>query len=205
MMRELEGMQQQQSPNAYSQRHHQSHGHAPSSGPYVPQSAVPSQNGKLSSHAHEFWFPECRNCPCCKGFKHGCDCCKASGVDTCKNASCIDGVFESQVNAELATRSANAPPAPAPAAAPAANTKPSGMIVTPPAGPAEFCKYEKTPGGCRFGAGCRFVHANPPAANAGYGGNAYPPAGGNTGGATKCSYFARGNCQYGDNCRFAHY
>jgi hypothetical protein len=132
-------------------------------------------------------------------------------VDTCKNASCIDGVFESQVNAELATRTANAPPAPAPASVPAAtaapsapaantNTKPSGMIVTPPAGPAEFCKYEKTPGGCRFGAGCRFVHANPPSpAGGGYGGGA--PAGG----ATKCSYFARGNCQYGDNCRFAHY
>ena len=29
--------------------------------------SLPSQNGRLSSHAAEFWFPECRNCSCCKG------------------------------------------------------------------------------------------------------------------------------------------
>lgn len=32
-------------------------------------------------HAAEFWFPECRECTCCRGYKHGCTCgglCKCS-------------------------------------------------------------------------------------------------------------------------------
>lgn len=28
----------------------------------------------LARHAAEFWFPECRDCACCNGFKHGCPC-----------------------------------------------------------------------------------------------------------------------------------
>lgn len=28
----------------------------------------------LQKHAQEFWFPESRDCTCCKGFKHGCRC-----------------------------------------------------------------------------------------------------------------------------------
>lgn len=58
------------------------------SGAFLPPGAVPSQNGVLSKHAAEFWFPESRNCPCCNGFKHGCGCCKG-GIDTCTNASCL--------------------------------------------------------------------------------------------------------------------
>lgn len=58
------------------------------SGGYLPPGAVPSQNGVLSKHAAEFWFPEARNCTCCSGFKHGCGCCKG-GVDTCTNPSCL--------------------------------------------------------------------------------------------------------------------
>mmetsp|Transcript_41118 Transcript_41118/g.63332 ORF Transcript_41118/g.63332 Transcript_41118/m.63332 type:complete len:153 (+) Transcript_41118:161-619(+) len=38
----------------------------------------------LAKHAAEFWFPECRNCTCCNGFKHGCQCAAANGgVCTC--------------------------------------------------------------------------------------------------------------------------
>jgi hypothetical protein len=66
-------------------------------GAYVPAAAVPQQNGKLTDNAGEFWFPECRNCPCCKGFKHGCACC-VEGIDTCSNAACVDGAFADQVN-----------------------------------------------------------------------------------------------------------
>jgi hypothetical protein len=33
--------------------------------------ALPSH---LAAHAAEFWFPECRDCSCCNGFKHGCTC-----------------------------------------------------------------------------------------------------------------------------------
>ena len=192
----------------HQQQQYDNHGHgrnAPSSGPFVPQAAVPTQNGKLSSFAGEFWFPECRNCPCCKGFKHGCGCCKG-GVTTCKDASCIDGAFENQVNAELATRPvvASAPaaaPASAPSSAPAhGGAKSYGAPAA--AGGDNFCKFEKSPGGCRFGAGCRFQHMN---ANGGAP-SQYPSAqqgGGNA--PTKCTFFARGNCQFGDACRFAHY
>ena len=35
---------------------------------------MPYINGKLSSHASEFWFPSSSTCICCAGFKHGCIC-----------------------------------------------------------------------------------------------------------------------------------
>lgn len=55
----------------------------------VPDGATPSQGGVLTAHAAEFWFPECRNCSCCKGFKHGCDCCKrGDGVTFCHEEGC---------------------------------------------------------------------------------------------------------------------
>jgi hypothetical protein len=44
--------------------------------------------GQLSAHAAEFWFPESRNCNCCKGFKHGCSCVKG-GVIQCQ--VCLPG------------------------------------------------------------------------------------------------------------------
>ena len=56
-------------------------------GGVLPPGAVPSQNGVLSSHAAEFWFPECRDCPCCKGFKHGCQC-RTANVTTCQDPAC---------------------------------------------------------------------------------------------------------------------
>ena len=189
------------SPN-YGQKNFQQ-GHAPNSGPYVPASAVPTQNGKLSSHAHEFWFPECRNCPCCKGFKHGCDC-RKTGSDTCRDPACVDGAFESQVSAELATRTNNTTVAAAPA--PQAGAAPAGSAPTAAATGGDTCKYEKAPGGCRFGAGCRFKHSSPASvggAHAAAGVGNFPAA--PTAGATKCMFFARGNCQYGDNCRFSHF
>ena len=200
------------SPGGYGghQQQQQYHGHgrgAASSGAFVPQAAVPTQNGKLSSFAGEFWFPECRNCPCCKGFKHGCNCCKSGGVTTCKDPSCVDGAFESQVNTELASRPAPAASTSAPSSAPApqSGAKSSYAPATSSGGGDNFCKFEKSPGGCRFGAGCRFQHANVNGGGAPQ--YAAPQGGGGAGGngPQKCSFFARGNCQYGDACRFAHY
>lgn len=204
-MADAEGMAMN-SPGGYGGHYQQqnNHGHSrgpANSGPFVPQAAVPTQNGKLSSFAGEFWFPECRNCPCCKGFKHGCDCCKSGGVTTCKDANCIDGAFETQVNAELATRPAPAATSSASAAPSSGPTHGGAKNSNPPAstGGDNLCKFEKSPGGCRFGASCRFQHANP---NGGA-----PQFSAQQGGAgpAKCSFFARGNCQYGDACRFAHY
>ena len=31
-----------------------------------------------------------RNCPCCKGFKYGCNCCKSAGVNTCRDPNCMN-------------------------------------------------------------------------------------------------------------------
>ena len=33
----------------------------------------------MAKHAAEFWFPECRDCMCCQGFKHGCMCAASNG------------------------------------------------------------------------------------------------------------------------------
>eukprot|EP00603_Paraphysomonas_imperforata_P015838 CAMPEP_0114461198 /NCGR_PEP_ID=MMETSP0104-20121206/6148_1 /TAXON_ID=37642 ORGANISM="Paraphysomonas imperforata, Strain PA2" /NCGR_SAMPLE_ID=MMETSP0104 /ASSEMBLY_ACC=CAM_ASM_000202 /LENGTH=316 /DNA_ID=CAMNT_0001633955 /DNA_START=229 /DNA_END=1179 /DNA_ORIENTATION=+ len=43
-------------------------------------------NGQLTKAAAEFWFPECRECSCCKGFKHGCSCCQGA-VSMCSCAA----------------------------------------------------------------------------------------------------------------------
>ena len=42
-------------------------------------------------HSAELWFAECRNCPCCQGFKHGCMMCASKfGSFTCMCvATCI--------------------------------------------------------------------------------------------------------------------
>jgi len=48
---------------------------------------VPYDERSLTKYANEFWFPECRNCICCEGFKHGCKCC-VNGVIACTDAFC---------------------------------------------------------------------------------------------------------------------
>ena len=47
---------------------------------------VSKQSSNLPAHAHELWFPECRDCSCCAGMKHGCACC-AGSVNTCTHCS----------------------------------------------------------------------------------------------------------------------
>lgn len=186
-------------------------------GAFVPSGALPQQNGKLSQFAGEFWFPEARNCTCCKGFKHGCGCC-VGGVDTCRDPNCIDDAFKSQVSQELANRPpSNIPPAPPASYGPASGSGRSNSGAG--GGAPNYCKFESSPGGCRYGSGCRFVHRNPPAQGGGmslpspqygYAGGALGSAGsaGNMSptstSTTKCIYFARGHCQFGDNCRFLH-
>jgi hypothetical protein len=202
------------SPGAYTGNKGGFGGNSSGGGAYVPQAAVPTQNGKLSQYAGEFWFPECRNCTCCKGYKHGCDCCKNSGgaVDTCTNANCVDGAFATQVSEELARRPAAAVAPASASAAPAAASGPITHTQSAPRAPAaasagaggggggDLCKFESAPGGCRFGASCRFKHSFSPAPS--YNGGA--PAGAGAGGPPKCVFFAQGKCQYGDGCRFSH-
>ena len=45
--------------------------------------------------AHEYWYPECADCGCCKGYKYGCVCvqggvnamCKCTSVTRCANGA----------------------------------------------------------------------------------------------------------------------
>ena len=188
-------------------------------GSYLPPGAVPRQNGVLSVHAKEFWFPECRNCPCCKGFKHGCDCC-VGGVDTCAKEDCINTEFATQVATDLASRapevvsegSDSAIASGAAAAASIANelgnltvkspAAPSGQNThtassgggSASAGGSDVCKFFAS-GGCRFGDSCRFKHVGTPA---------HIPAPASTGAKQICPFFLNSQCQYGDSCRKSH-
>eukprot|EP00547_Thalassionema_nitzschioides_P005236 CAMPEP_0194218604 /NCGR_PEP_ID=MMETSP0156-20130528/24135_1 /TAXON_ID=33649 /ORGANISM="Thalassionema nitzschioides, Strain L26-B" /LENGTH=151 /DNA_ID=CAMNT_0038948015 /DNA_START=221 /DNA_END=676 /DNA_ORIENTATION=+ len=94
------------------------------------EAALPSH---LVKHAAEFWFPECRDCACCKGYKFGCPNCCAT-KEYC-SACC-----------------GNEPPPPiqAQSQSPAQCT---------PAKPS-LCKFYASPSGCRFGDKCRFTHAS---------------------------------------------
>lgn len=114
-------------------------------GPGVSQGAgVSGLPSHLARHANEFWFPESRDCTCCKGFKHGCQCATTFG-DACR--VCSTG------------------PLPSPAMS---LQSPSGGRATPVshssagrgAGQSrrQVCKFFNSPGGCRFGDSCRFVH-----------------------------------------------
>jgi hypothetical protein len=85
------------------------------------------------NHAAEFWFPECRDCACCKGYKHGCSC---GGVCKCsqKSEGCVSSLSDATNNAFVHTGS-NQQTLPVKAA----------------------CKFYQS-GNCRFGQSCRFSH-----------------------------------------------
>lgn len=78
-------------------------------GATVPAGAMPTMNGKLTKAAAEFWFPECRDCECCKGFKHGCSCCSKQGVAVC---SCASGEEDAAAKQEQGQGLAGLPPPP---------------------------------------------------------------------------------------------
>mmetsp|Transcript_25491 Transcript_25491/g.46041 ORF Transcript_25491/g.46041 Transcript_25491/m.46041 type:complete len:186 (+) Transcript_25491:97-654(+) len=48
----------------------------------------------LANKAAEFWFPECRDCTCCNGFKHGCGC---GGLCTCSGGVKVESSSSSVV------------------------------------------------------------------------------------------------------------
>lgn len=100
---------------------------------------MPSQQQRvvLPPHAEEFWFPECRECTCCKGYKHGCKiCCTTKGMQSC---SCVgDGAPALTIGGGAPTYHRSSPP----------------KQKTAP-----LCKFFTSPGGCRFGAKCRFAHS----------------------------------------------
>lgn len=85
----------------------------------------------LASQAAEFWFPECRDCVCCKGYKHGCSCgglCKCSGGPTSGEATSLGAASAPQTTY---------------------NTKQQGKKMP--------CRFFQS-GSCKFGDKCRFSH-----------------------------------------------
>mmetsp|Transcript_10999 Transcript_10999/g.16558 ORF Transcript_10999/g.16558 Transcript_10999/m.16558 type:complete len:408 (-) Transcript_10999:189-1412(-) len=167
----------------------------------LPIGATPSRNGVLSPHAAEFWFPESRQCPCCKGFKHGCSC-RSRGVDTCMDPACTDPNAQQSVASKES--SAAAPVAPSSTANPAETTSYAGSyIIEPPrevyptsaveySPKVEYCRFESSASGCRNGSTCRFPHRGFTDSN--FNQQRPPP----------CSYFMIGKCEYGDSCKFSH-
>ena len=153
---------------------------------YVPAGAMPvGANGALSPQAAEFWFPECRDCTCCKGFKYGCDC-RSRGATHCEDPSCAGIVGGNPPNARI---------------------EPSGG----PAQPTEVapCIYFRM-GTCKFGDSCRFRHVRDEAASASspvmckfdtrcaYRGQGCPYR------HTPCNFFFKSKCEAGDSCIYSH-
>lgn len=166
----------------------------------MPKGAMPTTaGGGLSSLANEFWFPESRNCSCCKGYKHGCKC-RVGTVDVCQDPLCTTNVssaesmeykiepprpkkklaiiYKSDKIAAAAAASAPAPiPVPAPAQAPAAIAAPApaptaAPAISPPA-PIDTTSASATVSPSSSAQMCTFFNS---------------PAG----------------CRFGATCRFSH-
>lgn len=91
--------------------------------------ATSSLPAHLASQAAEFWFPECRDCTCCKGYKHGCSC---GGL-----CQCAGGTPTTIKTSSLKTSAAS-------------QRRKSNETKQP-------CRFYQS-GSCRFGDKCRFSH-----------------------------------------------
>ena len=60
----------------------------------------------LETNARHVWFPECRQCDCCKGFKQGCTCCVGAAV-VC---SCSSEKISTKLPNEVPAFRADPPP-----------------------------------------------------------------------------------------------
>ena len=56
--------------------------------------------GGIGSSAHEYWFPECRDCGCCRGYKYGCVCVQGRVSTMCK---CTSVLGQSAANGTAST------------------------------------------------------------------------------------------------------
>lgn len=153
----------------------------------LPVGAAPMHAGILDALAAEFWFPECRNCECCHGFKHGCQCCKG-GVNTCQMENCVNREFASAVASALAAReSTQSGP----------TNSGTSSVRSPSSGQSQPRDAPATGrGGYPYPPQVPYAPQGQP-----FGGP--PPATAN--GATQpCRFFLQGSCRFGASCRFAH-
>jgi hypothetical protein len=162
----------------------------------------------LPPFANEMWFPECRDCSCCSGFKHGCSCCSGA-INTCIKPGCSAG--GASAPASVTTPSAPRSPVRAPN-----NTSKEDWF--PESRNCPCCngfKYK-----CQCITSSQSFCNNPsclsevPGARADSDVVIVPPAQvpaqvapvhRSRGGKKVCVYFQQGRCTYGDSCYFGHY
>lgn len=156
-----------------------------------------SDSSAISSHDRDTWYPECRNCPCCHGMKHGCGCIKV-GVDACANPDCVDKEFAAQVTKSINERQAQEVADPNPKIR--GNhvfTREMGAILPRSTQTPQVCKFFEA-GNCTFGDSCRNFHPHH--------GSSFRESGGVVQTSLQqCVYFAQGNCNKGKSCRFGHF
>mmetsp|Transcript_30232 Transcript_30232/g.49955 ORF Transcript_30232/g.49955 Transcript_30232/m.49955 type:complete len:177 (+) Transcript_30232:116-646(+) len=112
-------------------------------GPVMVDSSLPEH---LAHKAAEFWFPECRDCTCCNGFKHACQC---GGI--CKCSPTPVGSLK--------------PAPPGPSSGRGGRGRGGGRGYGGGGGRGGGgrggkvpCKFFQSSQGCRFGDQCRFAH-----------------------------------------------
>lgn len=71
----------------------------------APEEDGAADEAPLPPFANEIWFPECRDCTCCGGFKHGCKCCVGKSK-SCKQPGCVGGSAAPVAPAATATPAA---------------------------------------------------------------------------------------------------
>lgn len=113
----------------------------------VHQSSLPSY---MAKHAAEFWFPECRECTCCQGFKHGCKCAASNGG----SCTCVAGAPD-DVSAMTASTTGNNNNS----YQPSRNSGSRDNNDNGGRGRRKVsCRFFFSAAGCRYGDGCTFDH-----------------------------------------------
>lgn len=119
------------------------------------------ENNSSSENISEIWHAVSRNCPCCKGFRCGCQCLQAGNVPVCQNDNCLDQVFlekmktnynnKPKVNKEIIHTNSSYSHSSIPSHENSYHDSSSNIV---------YCRFENSPSGCRFGVNCRFQHRN---------------------------------------------
>jgi hypothetical protein len=114
----------------------------------------------LQKHAQEFWFPECRDCSCCNGFKHGCLCAASNGgVCLCTTGGTRPASGLGSGRAAAGAAPGGGRPVQAYAERGISSNSFSGGRGRGGGGRGRVpCKFFFSQSGCRYGDSCTFSH-----------------------------------------------